>query len=566
MVAKVMTTTAVASPLFQSYRCRSEPPRRPFKMSCSNVVVVDLTFDDDDDDDDDDVNTDTSDTQEYGQLPGGHHSSSAATTTTRKPDIVQPYEAATSTSTTYYEPERPPPPPPLPSRMVVGLHSREMQLVNRIAQQLTGRPQQVFKAIVVECAKRHYDHGDDDDGHHHHHHHDPALYNHLPRAIWRHVREIMDPTDYLGVYYAAVRAEKNQMKHDESSSSSTTTTKTPATHGPPPPPKATTVAASTTNRHHHPSANNAAAAASVVVDPEQTKPPASSATTPMPQHLVNKATNKDPPRREVHTQQQQSPPPPPPLSKKITKLPGSTTAVHDDAAAVAAAVNYLQRLARQRAKYANMTPVQKEAYHARRRELYRARRGLAPQFGLIAATAPAPAVVHHSAATAPPAPGQHEQRHCSIQSPVVPTTTNPFYAPPGLQHNHFPINDRSSSAAPFPPDLAFPTTATTTLQRQAAVAASASAVPPVTSAAATDKRSIMQLALRFGYALCWQEQQESGRHQLSATVDGGMAGLLAKADRQLQALTTAAERDQLWDDIAAFTATMDHGGVADHAG
>jgi hypothetical protein len=75
----------------------------------------------------------------------------------------------------------------------------------------------------------------------------------------------------------------------------------------------------------------------------------------------------------------------------------------------------------------------------------------------------------------------------------------------------------------------------------------------------------MQLALRFGYALCWQGQQESGRHQLSATVDGGMAGLLAKAERQLQALTTAAERDELWDDIAAFTATMDRGGVADHA-
>jgi hypothetical protein len=58
----------------------------------------------------------------------------------------------------------------------------------------------------------------------------------------------------------------------------------------------------------------------------------------------------------------------------------------------------------------------------------------------------------------------HEERHSSIQSPVVPTTmTNPFYAPLGLQQNHVPINDRSSSAAPFPPELAFPTTATTTL-------------------------------------------------------------------------------------------------------
>jgi hypothetical protein len=93
---------------------------------------------------------------------------------------------------------------------MVALQSCEMRLVNRIAQQLTGRPQQVFKAIAIECAKRHYDHGDDDDVGHHDDVDDPALYNHLPRAIWRHVREIIDPTDYLGLTTTRRRRRKSQ--------------------------------------------------------------------------------------------------------------------------------------------------------------------------------------------------------------------------------------------------------------------------------------------------------------------------------------------------------------------
>jgi hypothetical protein len=111
-------------------------------------------------------------------------------------------------------------------------------------------------------------------------------------------------------------------------------------------------------------------------------------------------------------------------------------------------------------------PEQKDTYHARRRELYRARRGLAPQ-----AAAAAPAATHHSAAAAPPIPGQREQRYCSIQSPVVPTTTDPFYAPPGLQQNDVPMNDRSLSAAPFPPELAFPNHRHDSTTRPAAAAA-----------------------------------------------------------------------------------------------
>jgi hypothetical protein len=166
------------------------------------------------------------------------------------------------------EPERPPEsprPPPLPSRVMVGLHSCEMQLVNRIGQQ-TGQPQQVLKAIAVECAKRHHDHDDDDDDSHHHHH-DPVCTIICPGPFGvKYVKSWTRPTIWACVTRpSAPKGPKNHQakrcQHDGSSSSSSSTTamtKKPAAltnNGPPP--KATAPAVSTTtptNHYHHPPA------------------------------------------------------------------------------------------------------------------------------------------------------------------------------------------------------------------------------------------------------------------------------------------------------------------------
>jgi hypothetical protein len=72
----------------------------------------------------------------------------------------------------------------------VGLHSLEMKFIDSIAQKLTGRPQIQFKAIAALAMERHA-------------HHDDASYDNLPKAILRNVQEKMDPTDYMGAYTAA---------------------------------------------------------------------------------------------------------------------------------------------------------------------------------------------------------------------------------------------------------------------------------------------------------------------------------------------------------------------------
>jgi hypothetical protein len=79
-------------------------------------------------------------------------------------------------------------------------------------------------------------------------------------------------------------------------------------------------------------------------------------------------------------------------------------------------------------------------------------------------------------------------------------------------------------------------------------------------------KSAMQLALRFGFALCLnhlqqqQRQNSSSRNpphgEVTTTVDS-MKGILEKAERELKAMTPA-ECDELWDEIEEFT---DHGGV-----
>jgi hypothetical protein len=73
----------------------------------------------------------------------------------------------------------------------------------------------------------------------------------------------------------------------------------------------------------------------------------------------------------------------------------------------------------------------------------------------------------------------------------------------------------------------------------------------------------MRLALGFGYALCWQEQQESGRRQFSATVD--MAGLLAGGTPAPGSHNGGGTRSVVGRHFSVFTATMDHGGAVGHA-
>jgi hypothetical protein len=60
-------------------------------------------------------------------------------------------------------------------------------------------------------------------------------------------------------------------------------------------------------------------------------------------------------------------------------------------------------------------------------------------------------------------------------------------------------------------------------------------------------KTALQLALRFGFALCLKQRQRS-----ATRVAETMQSILEKAELQLKAMTQE-ERDQLWDDIEEFT-------------
>jgi hypothetical protein len=68
-----------------------------------------------------------------------------------------------------------------------------------------------------------------------------------------------------------------------------------------------------------------------------------------------------------------------------------------------------------------------------------------------------------------------------------------------------------------------------------------------TAAPGHGTKTALQLALRFGFALCLKQRQRS-----ATRVAETMESILAKAELQLKAMTQE-ERDQLWDDIEEFT-------------
>jgi uncharacterized protein HemX len=170
-----------------------------------------------------------------------------------------------------------------------------------------------------------------------------------------------------------------------------------------------------------------------------------------------------------------------------------------------------------------------------------------------------PPLVHDRPETAMPS---YQQPHPHQRSAKAPTQTN---SPPGRQsrpastHRHGPV---AVALAKPPP----PTTTTT------AVRTTSDSPPPARAAAVSRNggprttRSVTQLALRLGYALCFKEQQQLQQRKQeldknpqgtsSATGGGGtvvvaMEARLEQAERQLLAMTRA-ELEQLWDQIDDF--------------
>jgi hypothetical protein len=70
----------------------------------------------------------------------------------------------------------------------------------------------------------------------------------------------------------------------------------------------------------------------------------------------------------------------------------------------------------------------------------------------------------------------------------------------------------------------------------------------------------MQLALRFGFALCLRQQHSRNMNQQrgTAVVVESMEEILDKAERKLKTMTPE-ERDDLWDEIEEYNTV--HNGV-----
>jgi hypothetical protein len=88
----------------------------------------------------------------------------------------------------------------------------------------------------------------------------------------------------------------------------------------------------------------------------------------------------------------------------------------------------------------------------------------------------------------------------------------------------------------------------------APAAAAAASVAGNSNRSSSSPKSGMQLAMRYGFALCLQQQhsrqmnQQRGR---KVVVVETMEDVLEKAEHTLNALTTA-EQETLWDEIEAF--------------
>jgi hypothetical protein len=176
-VAELPPTTTVAQSKPYS---NNKQQQQPHSKACN---FVDLSLDDPSDTEDDGWGT-----LSLSRCSGGGGAATAAT----EPMLCRHHSAVVVVAADSTEPA---PPPPNQQRVVINaIHSPEMQFINLIAQKLTGRSQQIFKAIAARTIQRH------NDGRCYE---DTAYQGNLPQAIWCNVRTMMDPADYMAAYNMA---------------------------------------------------------------------------------------------------------------------------------------------------------------------------------------------------------------------------------------------------------------------------------------------------------------------------------------------------------------------------
>jgi hypothetical protein len=477
-------------------------------------------------------------------------------------------------------------PPPAPHR--VGIRSPEMRFIDAIVQRLTGREQAMFKAIAASAMKRH-DARHPDDG---------TTYDHLPRAILRNVRERMEPTDYMGAYSAAW-AEWTATRTDRPKITTTATASSPGvsqaqsglTMPQPTSPErnadkndwseASQSQKSTTKKAHFADAAlpKSAMKASGVVPHKSTAKKAHFADDPLPKSAM-KTSGYVPPKSAIETRvaatihiaasaQQNdncSPQlkrkaiptldgnattalPPPPLSQTVASRSfGVETAPHFEAAPSHYALSPHYHNLHHHVPLSVPAPSSNtHGYHHLHQQQQQQQSSI-PSPGphqpwlhlepLSTTTRTAPSN-HQLSSRPPPSPLQQHQH--SVAQRAQSSTATPGRRVSSPKQSQSDVANSMMPLLPATAEYEQPS-ATQQQPRDASGRFAAQAAAP-----GDGTKTALQLALRFGFALCLKQRQRS-----ATRVAETMQSILEKAELQLKAMTQE-ERDQLWDDIEEFT-------------
>jgi hypothetical protein len=523
----------------------------------TSIDLVDLSMDDDDDDDDDPIASEPA----------------AVANEVPQPTILRPQQ------------------PSSPPR--VGLDSLEMRFIDAMGRKLQGRPQAIFQLIATQAAARHQAR------------YRPDEYDDLPRAILRQVQATLAPKDYLTAYRAA-RAEWTTGNNG----STTTTTATTTTTSQPAPPSGspakstsqivsvleTKPALATTQQS---SANKAC-----LVDPLPTSVMKKSTVSPRSAHhrthvaspqasAINNRTlalaqndyaTRSSSRNHLaipshHANSRMMAPPPPP---HFAAAPSHYFAAppsyhHHPRVSASNSNNHYHYHQYQDRAIASAAPPNR-SFALSRRIFSTDDRSYAPYY-------PSQLVIPTAATTQPRRgeptfhnepprarllpPTNHPQTSPMHQQPQRPATrTTPGRVTQALQRQAAAAAAAAANAPTAPPP---PAAAATVPAQKAPIAAAAPPAPASpagsnNSNSSTDStKSAVQLALRFGFALCLNRQRQGRENHRGSTtvVVETMEGLLEKAERKLKNMTSA-DREQLWDEIEEF-ATEQGCGDSHHA-
>jgi hypothetical protein len=422
-------------------------------------------------------------------------------------------------------------------RHAVGIvHTPEMKFIDSIVQKLTGRPQEKFKAIAAKVMERH-------------HHHDNTTDHHenLPKAILLHVRELMEPTDYMGAYHAAWAEWK-------------------AAGG--------TCPITTTNQ---PTLANR----SLSIDPT---------TTTTKQTLMN-AVQKKPvelsPKRTVNmTHGPKSPSMIPASVGLVTATPHtnarnriSASPPHHYDSRMSPTSHHHHRNVVSMRTYSPVRFFSNEEtaphYSGSKQQQqqqpdHRDARSVFPPARNHGRSIPSPVTTtggnaRYSPTVTPPVQ-QYKNNNCR----PPPTVRRLCAPPPRLVRAAAPLIQRAHSRAlspPPPPQRGAASNVHSVLRASTATATHhphrmlSSSSTNTTASSSTTTKSALQLALRFGFALCLKQQQREQQHQQQhdgrrrrsvAVVALGVEEMMEKAERKLNSMTPA-ERDLLWGEVVAFT-------------